>query len=273
MIRAGVCAYEPGVSDSYSPTLTGDDCPTQVTDGLPRSGFYSTPVNGALFNDEGAYIGVDAGINDDNYDLYADRLASGECEYNPQNGASRCFYGTPYPEYNGSFTANLSLFRDFRVYALFDWAVGLKVFNSTRVFQIAFGNDQERAELADQLGIGSTDDIADLTPGTSEYTAAANAYARTSSGFDANFIEDADYLKFRELSVSYDLGRLLRRVPASPVRTAQITLAGRNLFTSTPYSGVDPEVNFAGSRSLSQGQDFLTLQNPRVIYATLTVGI
>ncbi|OZC02095.1 carboxypeptidase-like regulatory domain-containing protein [Rubricoccus marinus] len=273
VIRPGTCAYQTDVPDDYSPRQTAEDCPTFITDGLPRSGFYTTPVNGALFNDAGAYIGVDAGINEDNVDLYMDRLESGECEYNPTSGDSRCFYGTPYPEYNGSFTANISLFRDFRVYALFDWAVGLKVLNNTRNFQLAFGNDRERAELADQLGIGSTDDFPNLTPGTQEYTDAANAYARTSRNFDANLIEDADYIKFRELSISYDLAGLLRRVPQSPVRTAQFTIAGRNLFTSTPYSGVDPEVNFAGARSLSQGQDFLTLQNPRVIYATLTVGI
>lgn len=273
VIRPGVCAYQPGVSASYSPRQTEGDCETFITDGLPRSGFYTTPVNGARFNDDGSYAGVDAGINEDNVDLYMDRLESGECEYNPATGASRCFYGTPYPEYNGSFTANLSLFRDFRVYALFDWAVGLKVLNNTRNFQLAFGNDREAAELADQLGIGSRDEITDLAPGTPEYEAAANAYARTNRSFDANLIEDADYIKFRELSVSYDLARVLSRVPASPIRRATITLAGRNLFTSTPYSGVDPEVNFAGARSLSQGQDFLTLQNPRVIYATLTVGI
>ncbi|MDT0632836.1 TonB-dependent receptor [Rubrivirga sp. S365] len=273
VIRPGICAYQLGVGDNYSPDLRGDECPTEITDGLPRSAFYTTPVNGAVFESDGTYAGVDFGIDQDNLELYQDRLSSGECEYNPSSGASRCYYGLPYPKYNGSFTANATIFRDVSFYALVDYAIGLKVLNNTRNFQLSFGNDQERAELADQLGIGSADDLPNLTPNTPEYEAAANAYARTDRRFDANLIEDADYLKLREISIRYSLNRLLAGVPASPIRTATLTLAGRNLFTSTPYSGVDPEVNFAGARSLSRGQDFLTLQQPRVIYATLTVGL
>lgn len=273
VIRPGICAYAENVGDDYSPELRGEDCPTNITDGLPRSAFYTTPVNGARFNEDGTYAGVDAGINASNLAEYQDRLDSGECEYNPSSGSSRCYFGLPYPKYNGSFTANATIFRDLSVYALVDYAVGLSVLNNTRNFQLAFGNDEESAQLADQLGIGSADDFPNLTPGTQEYMDAADAYARTNRNFDANLIEDADYLKLREISVRYSLNRLLATVPASPVRTASLTLAGRNLFTSTPYSGVDPEVNFAGARSLSRGQDFLTLQQPRVIYATLTVGL
>jgi hypothetical protein len=53
------------------------------------------------------------------------------------------------------------------------------------------------------------------------------------------FFEDADYLKLRELQVSFDLpGSAARRLGA---REATIGLAIRNLLTWTRYSGGDPE--------------------------------
>ena len=242
-----------------------------IKPGLPRAAFYTRPVNGALFNDEGVYAGVDAGVDPE---LYAEEIEEGLCSVEDD----RCYFGNPYPEYNGSFTANLTLFRDFTVYALADWATGLSVFNNTDLFRSDFGNYAQKNDLADQLGLASapTDDFPDLTPGTQEYMDAADAYARTIGSFDANFVREADYLKLREITVRYDLGRFVGQanVPVlDRVRTAALAFSARNLFQTSLYDGLDPEVNFAGARSLSRGQDFLTLQNPRQYFLTLSLGI
>lgn len=51
------------------------------------------------------------------------------------------------------------------------------------------------------------------------------------------WIEDTDFFRLRYVSATYDIPpRLLRGLQA-----ASITLAGRNLFTATDYSGLDPE--------------------------------
>lgn len=247
-----------------------------IKPGLPRSAFFVVPVNGATFNDQGVYTGVDTGVqtNDAGEALDSDCIADD----------NRCFFGIPYPKYNGSFTANLTLFQDFTVYALADWATGLSVYNNTDKFRSQFGNYTQRNELADQLGITTrrdadgnvTDagDFPDLTPGSQEYTDAANDYARTDRRYPANFIRDADYIKLREVSVRYNLGRILSRTPGlDRVRTASLAFSARNVFQSSLYDGLDPEVNFNGARSLSRGQDFLTLQNPRQYYLTLSLGI
>ncbi|WP_412060261.1 TonB-dependent receptor domain-containing protein [Rubrivirga sp. IMCC45206] len=266
VIRAGVCLDDPNTPAPL--------CEGTVTSGLPRSAFYMTPVNGAIFGDDGSYAGVDAGITDANRAEYQARIDSGECVDLPGTSDDRCFMGIPYPEWNGSFTANITLFQDFTFYALADWATGLSVFNNTALFQSLFGNNFERNRLRDQLGFGSTDEIPDLTPGTAEYTEAAEAYARTSGSFDANYLEEADFLKLREISVRYNLGRFIGQVPAlERVRTASIAFAARNLFTTSKYSGLDPEVNFAGALSASRGADFLTLQNPRQFFLTLQLGL
>ncbi len=237
-----------------------------IKPGLSRSAFYVTPVNGALFNADGTYAGIDAGVQVDGSGNPLDENCNVEDD--------RCVRGTPYPDFNGSLTASLTLFRDFTLYALTDFATGLSVFNNTDLFRAQFGNYAQRNDLADQLGIGSRDEIADLTPGTQEYTDAANAYARTSNSFDDNFVREADYIKLREVTVRYNLGRLISQQPGlGMVRTASLAFSARNVFQSTLYDGLDPEVNFNGARSLSRGQDFLTLQNPRQYFLTLSLGI
>ncbi len=237
-----------------------------IKPGLPRSAFFVTPVNGATFNEAGVYTGVDTGVQVDD--------AGNALDSNCNVEDNRCFLGIPYPKYNGSFTANLTLFQDFTVYALADWATGLSVYNNTDRFRSQFGNYVQRNELADQLGIGATDDLPNLTPGSQEYIDAANAYAKTDRRFPTNFVRDADYIKLREVSVRYNLGRILAQTPGlDRVRTASLAFSARNVFQSSLYDGLDPEVNFNGARSLSRGSDFLTLQNPRQYYLTLSLGI
>ena len=51
------------------------------------------------------------------------------------------------------------------------------------------------------------------------------------------FVENADFFKLRSVSVSYDIPK--RFTPGVKKMTAQLT--GRNLFTSTEYTGSDPE--------------------------------
>jgi len=50
-------------------------------------------------------------------------------------------------------------------------------------------------------------------------------------------------------------------------------LSANNLWTTTKYSGADVELNFTGSRSLTRGQDFLTLQQPRVYNVWLRISL
>ncbi len=60
------------------------------------------------------------------------------------------------------------------------------------------------------------------------------------------FVEDASYIKLREMSLRYTLGRralgVLSRIGATG---ASISLIGRNLLTFTDYKGYDPEVGGA----------------------------
>ena len=72
------------------------------------------------------------------------------------------------------------------------------------------------------------------------------------------FVEKADFIKLRELSVRYTVNR--DAIPGFlPVNRATINLVGRNLKTLTGYSGSDPEVGlatFGGSASVGRVDEF-----------------
>jgi hypothetical protein len=57
-------------------------------------------------------------------------------------------------------------------------------------------------------------------------------------------IDDASFVKLREVSVSYQLPDSWAQ--AARAQGASITLQGRNLHTWTKYGGLEPEANFLG---------------------------
>jgi hypothetical protein len=89
------------------------------------------------------------------------------------------------------------------------------------------------------------------------------------SGFvgpESQFIEDAGFLKLREVSVAYTLDApWIRR---SGFSTVDIRLAGRNLFTQTDYSGIDPETNLGGAVA-ARGNDYFNHPQARSFVITL----
>jgi hypothetical protein len=59
-------------------------------------------------------------------------------------------------------------------------------------------------------------------------------------------VEDGSYARLRELSVNYTFNQnALRKVGLGMVSGLRVGLVGRNLFTITNYSGMDPETSNA----------------------------
>jgi hypothetical protein len=245
-----------------------------IKEGLPKHSFYTWKVLGAGFDEDGVYTGpitTDADITDRET---LDRFGYTDID---TLKAQRFDFGSPIPEYTGSLSLNFRFFKNFNLYVLADWATGHKMFNNTRLFSIyigsAFGqgaNDPKYLELEDKLGIADWDEelgktVNELTPGSAEYKQAAEEYAKLDHHYDANYIEDADYFKLREISLSYSFRDLLPMIYADNyIEDLILGFSARNIWTTTKYNGADVELNFDGSRSLVRGQDFLTLQQPRV---------
>lgn len=229
-----------------------------VQEGMRKHQFYARKSEGALFDPEtGEYAGPNVDEN------------------------KRHNLGSPIPDHTGSFALNFRFLENFSLYALLECGLNNKLFNGTRDLQIQFlnaygpglGNDVEYATLGGQLGLIDVAGVEKLEVGSAEYIAAAHKHANLDNRYNGNFIEDADYLVLREVSLSYDLSDILKDYTGGQVvKSFRLGISGRNLWRTTKYSGADPEINFDGSRSLSRGQDFLTLQNPRTFNFWFSVG-
>ena len=133
--------------------------------------------------------------------------------------------------------------------------------NSTRAMMLTYSTDKAynlSTEILDFWQIqGQVTDIPKLRNksiiNNSDYTTAITT---------SRFIEDSSYLKLKTLTLTYRLPKqLLRKIGINS--TIKLSVTGTNLFTVSPYSGLDPEVSAFGSSALSAGYDYLTMPQSR----------
>ena len=151
--------------------------------------------------------------------------------------------GTPYPTQGAALTARWTLGTRFSAAVTLDYRAGQTLFNETAwrqcLYLVCRAVNDLRTPLAEQ--------------------AQAEAFSAPAPGY----FQDADYLKLRELSLTFSAPPNI--AAALHARSATITLAGRDLATWTGYSGADPESGSYGvsppgePRSVS---DFATLPVP-----------
>jgi TonB-linked SusC/RagA family outer membrane protein len=162
----------------------------------------------------------------------------------PATGSTSVKIGDANPDWSAGLTSNLS-FKGFTFYGVLDRVNGGNIYNLPRQWL----NRQEfRASEVDQTG--RSGDLATCR-GTGTCKIAAAYYAKINDANTASdwFVENGTYTKLRELSVGYQLtpGQLemlrLNRVS----NNIRLSLIGRNLFTWSNYSGMDPEISAVGS--------------------------
>ena len=116
-----------------------------------------------------------------------------------------------------------------QLFMLWDAQVGGDVYNQTRqrMYQYGRHTDVDQAGKAQEL------------KKTTDYYVALYAAASPTDWF----VEDASFVKLRELSLKYRLPRSFNAALARMgAEQASISLIGRNLLTFTRFSGYDPEV-------------------------------
>ncbi len=87
-------------------------------------------------------------------------------------------------------------------------------------------------------------------------------------GSAAGFVEKANFVKWRELSVTLRAPVGLAR-SLGAVNGLSLTLAGRNLATWTDYPGLDPEVVWAGGSANFEQEEFNTQPPVRLLMIRL----
>jgi TonB-linked SusC/RagA family outer membrane protein len=136
--------------------------------------------------------------------------------------------GNGNPDFHWGLSSTLH-YKGLSVFGLLDVKVGGDVYNRTkqRMYQYFRSGDTDQAGKPD-----------DLKKTTDYYTAlyAANL-------INSWFVEPGGYVKLRELSVRWNLpSSLIAPLSATGLDNLTLFVIGRNLLTSTDYSGWDPEV-------------------------------
>ena len=203
----------------------------------------------------------------------------------------------PVPEFNtGGFGTALGVFRIEQGKSATQ-IVGTDTTNAGEVvvrqigeanpdFRMSFANDVTwnrfaiRALVEWQQG----GDILNLTKLLSDFGQVTPDYAKPRAGggatvgehrlagfgrFAKTYLEDGSYLKFREISVTYDVPQSLTSDIWGALQSAKISLSGRNLFRWTNYSGLDPEVSNFGNQAIARNIDVAPYPPSRSIFLSL----
>lgn len=105
-----------------------------------------------------------------------------------------------------------------------------------------------------------------------------NRFPRFSDGSNNNFkcngynsdiwVQNADYLKIRNITLGYDLKNAVKKLPFSQLR---VFVSGQNLFTFTGYDGMDPEVGYGYGYSWASGIDVGYYPSPKVFMTGVSI--
>jgi hypothetical protein len=84
-------------------------------------------------------------------------------------------------------------------------------------------------------------------------------------------VENAGYVKLREISVAYtwESARVRNLTGFSSI---DLRVAGRNLHTWADYNGVDPETNLEGAYGIGRGQDYFNNPQTRSFIFTISLN-
>ncbi len=243
----------------------------------------------------------------DGTDIMEDRNASNFSQVVPEGEyygyeSDRIFRGKGFPGDIGSFGTTLSAY-GFTLYGILDWKGDFNVFNTTYIDKIRasgfssnpnyYGGDSSKGipaggliwdydVMVQQLGWGDTGTgVAALTPGTPEYIALAERYARTNPWRDGNSIQSGDFIRLKEISLSYNANKLIPLLGLDTyIRGLSIGVGAQNVhrWNRGTYTGFDPE----GQQQGIQGYDGFgvetyyqnsPLPTGRVVYSFIRMGL
>ena len=158
------------------------------------------------------------------------------------------YLGSPVPTRELSVAPSLVLGRSVTIAALVDHRGGFRVYNvggRARCITVCEPLYAPNASTAEQARAVSA------RPGT------------------AGWMEDASLVRLREMSVAWTVPpSWAKRIGA---HSSSVVVAGRNLFTSTGYTGLNPAGGYLGQTQIAQ-QDVFTLPLPATVSLRLDVG-
>jgi len=154
--------------------------------------------------------------------------------------------------WNNTFTH-----KEFTLNFFFQGIFGVDKLNNIRGTSLRAGRDNRQATLSDIKdryipGVNETSDLP------------AFSVTNVTQPQSTMFMEDGSFVRLKNISLSYDLSKLIKGFNAA------VFVNATNLLTITKYKGIDPEVSSKGSDTdLNQGIDYGAYPNSK----TYKVGV
>ena len=164
--------------------------------------------------------------------------------------------GDANPSFTMSFVNNLR-FKRLRLYGLLDWQHGGSIINLTKFLY--------------DLGQNTVDYADPITYGGVQTTKGANRL-RLFPKQTAVYVEDASFMKLRELTLSFDVPANIATRIGRGISSAELSISGRNLWTHTNYTGMDPEVSNFGNQPIGRNIDVAPYPPSRSFWFSLSLG-
>jgi len=208
------------------PNIVGDVYKTQV--GQPLGAFYGYRMEGIYQTQNEINQHLKGTLNP------ADK--PGDIRFQDLNGDGtindddRTFIGNPIPRL--SYGLNLAAdYRGLDLSVLFQGVEGVDKYNDSK--QITDYDSRPFNHSTAVLGAWNG-------PGTSNTIPRTTFNDNGSSKKSSIFVEDASYLRLKNMELGYSLGAL-RSSSKLGVQNVRLYVSGQNLFTRTKYTGLDPE--------------------------------
>lgn len=217
------------IGQALSLLSTNAGAPVAILEGQPIGVFY------------GSFFALDASGNQiknaSGFPQLERGVQNSPLSYTPQRGANglptgttlRKVIGDPNPDYTASLVNEITYKKlGFRVQ--FDAVQGVDVWNADFRTRQGVGN----GKVAEQEHRGEL----------------PRGYINSVYQIEEWRVDDGAFVKLREISVSYNFGKL------KIFRDLTVSASGRNLISWDNYKGYDPEVNAGGQSTVLRGIDF-----------------
>ncbi len=188
--------------------------------------------------------------------FYIDK--NGNSTFSP-NEDDRTIIGDANPDFYYGFTNTIN-YNNFSLSVFLQGSQGNDMLNATRI---------ETEGMADYKNQSITVLNRWRKPGDITTIPRASFGSSHNSRVSTRFIEDASYLRFKAITLSYNLSDNI--VNKLGIASFKIYATGENMFTITNYSGFDPEVNAYGGSNTIRGIDFGTYPQTRNLIFGLNI--
>ncbi len=222
---------------------TNAGAPVSIIEGQPIGVFYgtffATDASGNLLKNAGGIPQIELGVQNSALVYTPGRNTTTGL---PLGSTLRRVIGNPNPDYTASLVNEIT-YKKLSVRIQIDAVRGVDVFNADWRTRQGVGN----GKVAEQEDLG-------LIP---------RGYVAGVYAIEQWRIDDGSYTKLRELSVTYNIGKV------KGFSDLSISFSGRNLISWDNYKGYDPEVNAGGQSTILRGIDFGSIPIPK----TFSFGI